>query len=203
MTIFLIRHGETASNAARIVQVPEAPLNERGLEQADRLASRLADRGIRLILSSDLARARMTAERLGTVIDAPIEYDSGLQERNYGDLRGRAYAEFDFNIHGPGFAPPGGEDWDTFERRVDEVWPRVLATQQRVGGPIAVVTHGLVCRSLCVRLLELPDGTSNAHAFANTSLTIVDPTPPHRVSLLNCAQHLDGGPTDIGAISGL
>jgi 2,3-bisphosphoglycerate-dependent phosphoglycerate mutase len=203
MTIFLIRHGETAANAARIVQVPETPLNERGLEQADLLAQRLAESGIRLILSSDLARARMTAERLHAVLGVPIAFDPGLQERNYGELRGRAYAEFDFNIHEPGYAPPGGEDWPSFDRRVDAVWPRVLETRARADGPIAVVTHGLVCRSMCVRLFELPDGASNAHLFPNTSLTIVDPDPPHRVSLLNCAQHLDGGPTDVGMPSGL
>ena len=43
MSILLIRHGETALNAARIVQHPETPLNERGVGQARRLAERLAD----------------------------------------------------------------------------------------------------------------------------------------------------------------
>jgi len=203
MSIFLIRHGETASNAARIVQVPETPLNERGIAQADRLAARLSDRGIRLILSSDLERARMTAARLAAVLDVPVAYDAGLQERNYGDLRGRAYQELDFNIHAPGFAPPGGEDWPSFEERVDTAWPRVLAAQLGAAGPIAVVTHGLVCRALCIRRFELPDGPTNAHVFPNTSLTIVDPTPPHRVSLLNCARHLDAATADTGLLSGL
>ncbi len=54
MAIFIVRHGETASNAARVVQTPETPLNERGLEQTQRLARRLAEAGIARILSSDL-----------------------------------------------------------------------------------------------------------------------------------------------------
>jgi broad specificity phosphatase PhoE len=40
MTILLVRHGETAGNASRILQRPDVPLNERGLRQADLLAQR-------------------------------------------------------------------------------------------------------------------------------------------------------------------
>ena len=41
MTILLVRHGETDSNAARILQRTDVPLNERGMRQAERLARRL------------------------------------------------------------------------------------------------------------------------------------------------------------------
>jgi len=41
MTILLVRHGETAGNAARILQRPDIPLNERGIRQAAQLAERL------------------------------------------------------------------------------------------------------------------------------------------------------------------
>ena len=61
MSILLIRHGETAGNANRVVQVPETPLSERGLAQAALLGKRLANAGISQILASDYARAAMTA----------------------------------------------------------------------------------------------------------------------------------------------
>jgi len=150
MSIFLIRHGETASNAARIVQVPETPLNERGIAQADRLAARLSDRGIRLILSSDLERARMTAARLAAVLDVPVAYDAGLQERNYGDLRGRAYQELDFNIHAPGFAPPGGEEPSWLERITSAIntWMQRsdLPVYKEIGGANGKAKRGLAWR---------------------------------------------------------
>jgi broad specificity phosphatase PhoE len=46
MPILLIRHGETDSNAARIVQTPDVPLSARGVAQAERLARRLAGAGV-------------------------------------------------------------------------------------------------------------------------------------------------------------
>ena len=64
MAILLIRHGETALNAARIVQHPDTPLSERGVGQAQRLAQRLADFPISNIVSSDYRRAYMTAEAI-------------------------------------------------------------------------------------------------------------------------------------------
>ena len=72
MAIYLIRHGETVGNAARIVQRPDSPLSPRGLEQAERLARRLASAGIGRIVSSDRVRALATAERLQRVTGAPL-----------------------------------------------------------------------------------------------------------------------------------
>ena len=68
MLIYLIRHGETPGNAARIVQKPEVPLSQRGEAQAARLARRLANAGITAILASDLSRAAMTAEHLSRAL---------------------------------------------------------------------------------------------------------------------------------------
>ncbi len=192
MSIFLIRHGETASNAARIVQTPETPLSERGLAQADRLAQRLAEPGIANILSSDLPRAAMTAERLRAATGAPIDLDQGLQERNYGEIRGRAYAVLGVNILALDYEPPGGERWADFHARVDAVWERIVAASGRSAGNLAVVTHGLVCYSLALRHLKLPPGTETPMHWRNASLTILEAEPPWAVvRLLNCTAHLD------------
>src|ERR1041385_8706979 len=64
VAIFLVRHGETIGNAARIVQLPDAPLSPAGILQADALARRLASAGIVRIRTSDLMRARTTAAAL-------------------------------------------------------------------------------------------------------------------------------------------
>ena len=58
-------------------------------------------------------------------------------------------------------------------------------------GDLAVVTHGLVCRSLAARHLVLADGDVVPERWENTSVTIVDGAPPWRVRVLNCVAHLD------------
>jgi broad specificity phosphatase PhoE len=191
-TIFLIRHGETDGNAARIVQLPEAPLSSRGIAQAERLARRLAGEKVGLILSSDLVRAMTTAEHLRRATGAPVRHHPLLQERNFGDIRGTPYAQLDFDLFGPDYAPPGGESWPTFHARVDRAWEWVQARSAEVAGPVAVVTHGLVCRSLAARHVVLPAGETVPERWENTSVTIVHGPTPWNVRLLNCAVHLDG-----------
>jgi 2,3-bisphosphoglycerate-dependent phosphoglycerate mutase len=191
MSIFLIRHGETLGNASRTVQMPDNPLSPRGAAQAERLARRLAREGIALILSSDYARAVTTAEYLWRASGAPVRYSPLLQERNFGDLRGTPYAELGFDMFEPDYAPPNGETWEVFHARVDRGWALVQDTAAAVDGHVAVVTHGLVCRSLAARHLVLPPGEPAPLAWGNTALTIVDHPPPWRVRLLNCIAHLD------------
>jgi broad specificity phosphatase PhoE len=191
-TIFLIRHGETVGNANRIVQVPASPLSPRGMLQAERLGARLAGAGITRILASDLARAAGTAELLRRATGATVEYEPLLHERSFGDIRGTAYDDLGFDMFAPDYEPPNGESWEVFHARVDRAWARVQQVAAVAVGPLAVVTHGLVCRSLAERHLVLPSGLVAPERWENTSLTIVDGPVPWRVSLLNSSAHLDG-----------
>jgi probable phosphoglycerate mutase len=201
--LYLIRHGETAGNAARIVQRPDIPLSPRGLAQAERVARRLADAGIARILASDLARARATAEALQRTTGAPLAFEPLLHERNFGDIRGTPYAALGFDMFAPDYAPPNGETWPVFHARVDRAWERVQALVAATDGHVAVVTHGLVCRSLAARHLALPVGAVVPERWENTSVTIVECPAPWRVQLLNCVAHLaDLGGTPASA-SGL
>ena len=204
MAIFLIRHGETLGNASRTVQRPDNPLSPRGVAQAERLARRLEYLGIAAILSSDFARAMTTAEHLRRVTGTPISYDPLLQERSFGDLRGTPYAKLDFDMFAVDYAPPGGETWEVFHARVDRAWALVREAATATGGHLAVVTHGLVCRSLAARHLILPEGQEVPARWENTSLTVVDHPAPWRVRLLNCIAHLNDPATrplsDTGAV---
>ena len=169
--LFLIRHGETAGNALRIVQRPDIALSPRGAIQAQILD-----------LLIDLQRAT----------GAPLSFEPLLQERNFGDLRGTPYAELGFDMFAPDYAPPNGETWPVFHARVDRAWARMQELAAATGGSLAVVTHGLVCRSLAARHLILADGEVVPERWENASLTIVDWPAPWRVRLLNCVAHLDG-----------
>jgi len=214
VSIYLIRHGETPGNRDRIVQVPETPLSDRGLDQAQRLAERLRDEPIRRILASDLARADMTARALSTTLGLAVESEPLLQERNFGDLRGTPYAELEEDLFGPNFAPPGGETWEVFYQRVDAAWARIAAAADGLDGHLAVVTHGLVLHGLAERHLVLPaeagaeSSGGQPRALANTCLTIADipaageAGSPAHVSLFGCARHLEEGDGSAG-ISGI
>jgi probable phosphoglycerate mutase len=209
--IYLIRHGETPGNRERRVQVPETPLSDRGLAQAARLAARLREAGLVRLLSSDLARARMTAEAVAEVTGLPLELDPLYQERNFGDLRGTLYADLEFDLFAPHVEPPGGESWSDFDARVDRAWAHARAAAHAAGGPIAVVTHGLVCHSLVSRHLHGAAAVAAGGAplrFGNTSLSMLRPGPtddaPWQIDLLDCTAHLDAEHADDAAsISGL
>src|SRR5215470_7868028 len=190
MTILLVRHGETAGNAARILQRPDVPLNERGIHQAAQLAQRLCNHGFVHIVCSDLLRARMTAAPLATRSGIAIEENPLLQERNFGDLRGVTYAELAEDPFGPDFAPPNGEDWPTFHTRVAAAFDFIASRRRSVNGTLVVVTHGLVCRALVERHALLPEGVVVPERFDNTSLTVLHEDAPHGVSLMNCTRHL-------------
>jgi probable phosphoglycerate mutase len=199
VSIFLIRHGETEGNAARVVQRPDNPLSPRGLAQAERLARRLAGAGIAHIVSSDFARAVATAEALRRLTGAPLSFEPLLQERNFGDLRGTPYTALGVDMFALDYAPPNGETWEVFHRRVDRAWARVQALAAGTAGQLAVVTHGLVCRSLAARHLVLAAGETVPARWENTALTIVEGPAPWRVGLLNCVAHLaDLDPAPVG-----
>jgi probable phosphoglycerate mutase len=192
MLIYLIRHGETLGNAGRIVQRPDSPLSPAGIAQAERLARQLETKGITRIVSSDLTRAAMTSSPLQRATGASLMLHPLLQERSFGDLRGTPYAELGFDMFAPDYVPPNGESWDVFHQRVDCAWALVRDVAAATQGNLAVVTHGLVCRSLAARHLSLPPGAEVPARWENASVTIAEARAPWRVSVLNSTTHLDG-----------
>ena len=197
MRLYVIRHGETDLNARRVVQPADTPLSAAGLEQARRVADRLTREGIDHIVTSDLVRARMTAEAVQRSTGAPLELEPLLQERNFGDVRGTPYSELDVDLFGPDFHPPNGESWAQFDERVALAFRRIEEIACRVGGRLAVVTHGLVCRGFVTRHLERPaDLGDPPQHWANTSVTMAEGPSHWRIRVLNCTAHL--GPDDAG-----
>ncbi|HMO49375.1 MAG TPA: histidine phosphatase family protein [Rubrivivax sp.] len=200
MAIILLRHGETALNAARVMQPADTPLSERGRAQARAVAARLARRGgIGAVLSSDLPRTRLTAETVAAALALPVETSARLQERNFGELRGRPYDTLGFDPLVMAQAPPGGESADEFAQRVQRAFDEMLQRHAALAADLLVVTHGLVIRALLGGPLRA--GAAGLAALAglhlgNTSLSIFDAAPPYAVQLLNCTAHLDGGERD-------
>lgn len=195
MSIYLIRHGQTAGNAERRVQTPDVPLNQEGLGQAAKLANRLEDAGIERVLSSDLTRARQTAEAVANSLGRQVELEPLLQERNFGDHRGMLYSEIGPDLFTDAYIPLNGETTQVFLDRVRRAWEHVTREAEGMTGHLAVVTHGLLYRELLESHLQLPtdaDGKPVAPPMPrNTALTVIEAEPPFKVELLACASHLD------------
>lgn len=187
MAIWLVRHGETELNAARVLQLPETPLSSRGLGQAAALAERLRALPIEQVVSSDYARASRTAELAAHALGLPLELEPLLQERSFGALRGSAYSDLPRNLFEPDFVPPGGESWEQFRARVDRAWAAITGRASKLPGDLLVVSHGLVCRVLAEEHLGV--ASELAYAFPNASLTRID-GPPWQAGLLACTAHL-------------
>ena len=131
-----------------------------------------------------------TAEHLQRATGAPLLIDPLLREQ-LRRSRGKPYSELGIDMFAPDYAPPNGETWPTFHERVDLAWARVQEMATATDGSLAIVTHGLVCRSLTARHLILADGEAAPERWDNTSV-IIDWPAPWRVRLLNCIAHLDG-----------
>ena len=94
-TVYLFRHGETDWNAQKRLQgrTGDMPLNEKGLSQANTIASKFQGKIIKTIYSSPLKRAKQTAEVVANHLKADITYIDDLQERSFGILEGMSFDE--------------------------------------------------------------------------------------------------------------
>lgn len=194
MRLLLVRHGETALNAARVLQPADTPLSARGHDQATALGRRLRSGSIAAVWASDLPRAWQTAQAVSA--GRPIVAQPLLQERNFGELRGRAYDALGFDPLSAVDAPPGGESLAAFEARIDAALDQALQTAARLPGALLLVTHGLVIGSLLARRIALPEGAARPARIGNTSLSVIELGPPPRATLVDCTAHLDASRAD-------
>jgi broad specificity phosphatase PhoE len=148
--ILLARHGETNDNLEpiRVQGFSDTPLNDTGRRQAAELAERVADEGIVSIWSSDLQRARETAEIVGARIDLPVQLDPRLREACRGRWEGHLFVDIardEPELYaawlraGESFRFPDGESLRAQQDRV-----RAALDDVRSAGelPALVVCHG-------------------------------------------------------------
>lgn len=100
MIVYLIRHGESQINKDVPERTPKTPLSEKGIEQAQSVAKRLADVKIDSIYSSPYQRTKQTASIISEAINKPIEYWEHLiefngQKENFEQLNQRSQAVLD------------------------------------------------------------------------------------------------------------
>ncbi len=193
MTLLFVRHGETTLNASRTMQPADTPLGPRGLAQAQAVAARLASVGLAGVLSSDLPRALQTAQAIAAAAGGlPVRTSHLLHERNFGDLRGRAHDSLGLDPLQMSEAPPGGESMADFLARADQAFDLAVRMRATLGGPLAVVSHGLVIHAWLSSRVALAPGQLLPARIGNTSVTRVAASPPHGADLVDCTSHLRG-----------
>ena len=95
--LILVRHGETEWNREHRMQGHrDSPLSETGWAQARRLGGRLKDETFGALYSSDLGRARNTAQSVADATGHEIIVDARLRERHFGVFEGLTTGNDDF-----------------------------------------------------------------------------------------------------------
>jgi probable phosphoglycerate mutase len=176
--LFLFRHGETDWNReGRLQGHTDTPLNANGLAQADALAQSLRSRRLEAVVSSDLSRARTTAQIVAEASGVPLFTEPGLRETDVGDAEGLLWADAKTRF-GEGLterwysdgdvAFPGGETGiATCTRGLGALRRFTAAHRYR---RIGVSTHGAMIRQLMKH--ALPPGSPPATA-RNTVLYVL------------------------------
>ncbi|WMT42783.1 histidine phosphatase family protein [Paenibacillus sp. D2_2] len=186
--IGFVRHGITEWNKERRAQgQSDIPLNDSGRLQAQMLAERLKNGEWDCIFSSDLSRAKETAEIVAAAIGLPVCMDQRLREMHKGEIEGTTLEER---------VARWGEEWESIELGLEadpSITGRGISFISEIvaSNPdknILVVSHGVLI-TLTVKAL-VPEQDIDQHIH-NTSLTILEHCGSEwRCELFNCAIHL-------------
>ncbi len=144
LLIFFIRHGQTDWNAeSRIQGWSDIPINETGKKQILTLAHSLkTEERFDLIISSDLLRAKQSAEIISDILHVPIIHTENLRERRYGIWEGmeekEIYSKFlNTNILSK---VEGQETYKDFYKRI-KAYINIIQ-EQYSGKKLLIVSHG-------------------------------------------------------------
>ena len=182
LRLYLIRHGEVEGAAdGKLLGRTDAPLSKRGIEQSHALAEALSDAQLSAVYSSDLLRAKMTAEIIAQRGNLKVQESSAWREIDMGEWEGRTLAALHLETPGlvaqifndpASFEYPDGESFAAFTARVQSALDQLLITHK--SGNVALVVHGGVCRALLGSVLGVPMHKWLRLAQAYACLNVID-----------------------------
>jgi probable phosphoglycerate mutase len=201
ITLILVRHGEAEHNISNLTGGwSQTNLTHKGIQQAKVLAKRLKqelNKKTARIVSSDLTRAKETAEIIGNILGTVPEYTKSLRELNNGIAAGKkkdevtkyfneaTYPLLDWQTY------PGAETWRKFHRRVSNYLNSFSFNDNKV---IIMVTHAGTIVHIISWWLMLNEEQMEKTSFHTdlASITVLDETilNPRRIERLNDTQHL-------------
>lgn len=177
MKIYIMRHGETAWNAAnRILGSTDMPLNEKGREQARQAAEELKDIRFDVIYTSCLSRSMETGLAVGALQDGcPVIHMPCLNEHDFGDFEGQdRCSEVYQNEKRKCFKRyPGGESFLDVAARVYPFIKGILNDPQMQDKTILITSHGGICRVITSFFRDMENEEFVAFAMKNCGYELV------------------------------
>ncbi|MGQ9864948.1 MAG: histidine phosphatase family protein [Pseudanabaenaceae cyanobacterium] len=202
--ILLVRHGETQWNREKRFQGQiDIPLNERGQQQAARLAELLQPVAIHRAFSSPLLRPKATVEAiLQFHPGVPLTLSQDLQEISHGRWEGKLESEIEAEFPGelarwqttPEAVPmPDGETLAQVWARVAQAWREIVAAVPP-GQTAVVAAHDAVNKAILCQLFGLGPERFWTFKQGNGSVSVVDyvkgPDAPPYLTAANLTRHL-------------
>jgi alpha-ribazole phosphatase len=164
LRLYLIRHGELEEAAfAKLLGQTDTPLSDRGLEQARNLAEVLSTERLSAVYSSDLQRARVTAQIIAKSSNLEVKQNTAWREIDMGEWEGRTMSSLHDQepelvgrlFEDPAsFEYPGGESFVAFSARVQGALDELLKSGDN--REMVLVAHGGVCRTIIGNVLGMP-----------------------------------------------
>lgn len=179
--IYLLRHGQTEHNASgRLMGHKDIGLNDVGHLQAATAATLLASRPVSAVYSSDLQRARHTAEIAAAGFGLPVITRTGLREIDVGSWEGLTDAEIRENDPA-GYAAVGADPYgarrpggESYREMSERVWREMDGiSQAHRGQEVVVVSHGGPTRAVICQVLGLPWERRQLLTFQNCGLLVL------------------------------
>ena len=177
--LYLIRHGETDyNNALRFQGQTDIPLNQKGIEQAEKAADFFRDIPLQAIYTSTLIRAKTTAEIIAGVKGMDVQETDALREMSFGiwenmntkDIQKKYAKEWkDFFASPANTKIPQGESMSDVQTRVYPVVQEILDRYPE--GDVAFVAHGGIIRVLICTMLGLDLNRAWHLHVGNASIT--------------------------------
>ena len=167
MTLYTIQHTESQHHVNGMVgSWTDWPLTEKGLAQAKRigenLRAELAGESV-VLYTSDLQRARQTAEQIGAQLGCPLIARPELRERNLGRCCGKSVAWLRENLECPERTVDDRLFSDGESRR--DMWDRLLPFVREIlsseAPRVLIVSHGDLLSAFYAMFLDLPVETLN------------------------------------------
>ncbi len=174
MKLTIVRHGESIANSKNISQGKQdewldTPLTEKGKKQAKAVAERLKDEGVSIIISSDLKRAKQTAEEINKFHNVEIKLDSRLRDM----LNNEALEDFIAKCN----------------QAFDDI--------EKLGKNAIVVAHGSSCLTLlAITTGNREEGgkivREHQEKYGNTCVSVVEKQgDKYNIKFIGCKKHLE------------
>jgi len=196
--LILIRHGQSVWNAEnRFTGWTDVDLSDKGVKEAEEAGNELRNQVIDVIHTSDLIRAKRTAEIViranVSSKDTVTKSDWRLNERNYGTLQGLNKAET-AEKHGAeqvqiwrrsfDVAPPEGESLEMTAKRTIPYFEEEVIPDLESGVSVLVSAHGNSLRSIVMHIegispkdivsFEIQTGVPRYYDYSNGELSLID-----------------------------